>query len=154
MAEIEEPSTPPPSTAIPDLTSSLSKPSISSSISIWPPTQRTRDAVITRLIETLSQPSFLSKRYGSLSAIDASATARSVEEEAFVAASESGEEDGIEVLQVYSREISRRMLFAVKSKGVTVQESERKAETEIETKAVEAESEEAEVVEKENESSD
>ncbi|KAJ7958213.1 MFP1 attachment factor 1 [Quillaja saponaria] len=43
------------------------------SFSIWPPTQRTRDAVINRLIETLSTPSVLSKRYGTISLEDASA---------------------------------------------------------------------------------
>ncbi|KAK2994734.1 hypothetical protein RJ640_002540 [Escallonia rubra] len=37
---------------------------VSVSFSIWPPTQCTRDAVLSRLIETLSAPSVLSKRYG------------------------------------------------------------------------------------------
>ncbi|KAK2970279.1 hypothetical protein RJ640_021354 [Escallonia rubra] len=38
------------------------------SFSIWPPTQRTRDVVLSRLIETLSAPSMLSKHYGSVPA--------------------------------------------------------------------------------------
>ncbi|KAK2983007.1 hypothetical protein RJ640_012882 [Escallonia rubra] len=37
---------------------------VSVSFSIWPPTQRTRDAVLSHLIETLSAPSVLSKHYG------------------------------------------------------------------------------------------
>ncbi|KAK7283270.1 hypothetical protein RIF29_12682 [Crotalaria pallida] len=89
------------------------------SFSIWPPTQRTRDAVISRLIETLSTPSVLSKRYGTLSSDEASAAARQIEDEAFAAASAASEEDGIEILQVYSREISKRMLDTAKSRATT-----------------------------------
>ncbi|KAM0936719.1 putative WPP domain-containing protein/3 [Dioscorea sansibarensis] len=33
-------------------------------LQIWPPTQRTRDAVRSRLVENLSSPSVLTKRYG------------------------------------------------------------------------------------------
>ncbi|KAG6672011.1 hypothetical protein I3843_16G037900 [Carya illinoinensis] len=89
--------------------------------SIWPPTQRTREAVVNRLVETLSTVSVLSKRYGTLPHDEASAAARLIEEEAFSAASGSGsaEDDGIEVLQVYSREISRRMLETVKNRATT-----------------------------------
>ncbi|KMT19154.1 hypothetical protein BVRB_1g015500 [Beta vulgaris subsp. vulgaris] len=101
----------------------------SSSFSIWPPTQRTRDAVINRLIETLSTPSVLSKRYGSMPLDEASSTAKAIEEEAYTfaaaaassassAASASSIDEGIEILQVYSKEISKRMLDAVKSKAV------------------------------------
>ncbi|CAB4266271.1 unnamed protein product [Prunus armeniaca] len=94
------------------------KPSHATSFSIWPPTQRTRDAVVNRLIETLSTPSPLSKRYGTLSAEEASAAARLIEDEAFAAAggSAASEEDGIQILQVYSKEISKRMLDTVKSR--------------------------------------
>jgi len=89
------------------------------SFSIWPPTQRTRDAVITRLIETLSSPSVLSKRYGTMSPDEASASARQIEDEAFsvAASSAASDNDGIEILQVYSKEISKRMLDTVKAKS-------------------------------------
>ncbi|XP_044474477.1 MFP1 attachment factor 1-like [Mangifera indica] len=91
---------------------------------IWPPTQRTRDAVIARLVETLTTPSVLSKRYGSMPADEADSTARSIENEAFsVADLEAGaaaEVDGIEVLQVYSKEISKRILESVKSRASAV----------------------------------
>ncbi|KAI3922390.1 hypothetical protein MKX01_006079 [Papaver californicum] len=106
------------------------------SFSIWPPTQRTRDAVINRLIETLSKPSsVLSKRYGSLNPDEAASTARVIEEEAFVVASSTssvsggensgatdggGDDDGIEILQIYSKEISKRMLESVKSKAAAL----------------------------------
>ncbi|KAL4649541.1 hypothetical protein ACB092_01G020600 [Castanea dentata] len=87
--------------------------------SIWPPTQRTRDAVVARLVETLSKQSILSKRYGTLPSDEASSAARLIEEEAFSAAADSAsaEDDGIEILQVYSREISRRMLDTVKTRA-------------------------------------
>ncbi|KAM2868744.1 hypothetical protein FF1_016768 [Malus domestica] len=95
------------------------KPSVLTSFSIWPPTQRTRDAVVNRLIETLTTPSPLSKRYGTMADNEASATARLIEEDAFAAAGGSAatEEDGIQILQVYSKEISKRMLDTVKSKN-------------------------------------
>jgi hypothetical protein len=101
------------------------KPSNNSSsltFSIWPPTQRTRDAVVNRLVETLSTVSVLSKRYGTLPQDEASVAARLIEEEAFAAAaggSFSSEDDGIEILQVYSREISRRMLDTVKNRAAS-----------------------------------
>ncbi|KAK2982664.1 hypothetical protein RJ640_002802 [Escallonia rubra] len=51
---------------------------VSVSFSIWPPTQRTHDAVLSRLIETLSlsAASVLSKRYGPIPADEATAVAR------------------------------------------------------------------------------
>ncbi|TKY57864.1 MFP1 attachment factor 1 [Spatholobus suberectus] len=89
------------------------------SFSIWPPTQRTRDAVINRLIETLSAPSVLSTRYGTLSSDEASAAASRIEDEAFSAAgaSAAASGDGIVTLQVYSKEISKRMLDTVKARA-------------------------------------
>lgn len=91
------------------------------SFSIWPPAQRTRDAVVNRLIETLSTPSVLSNRYGTLAQDEASAAARLIEEEAFATAagSAAAEDDGIQILQVYSKEISKRMLDAVKSRNAS-----------------------------------
>ncbi|XP_077231081.1 MFP1 attachment factor 1-like [Tasmannia lanceolata] len=105
---------------------------INFSVSIWPPTQRTRDAVIQRLIETLSTPSVLSKRYGSIPAEEALASARLIEEEAFSLVSRSdhnssaadSDEVGIEILQIYSKEISKRMLEVVKSKAASASPSD------------------------------
>ncbi|KAG4148090.1 hypothetical protein ERO13_D05G264900v2 [Gossypium hirsutum] len=90
---------------------------------IWPPTQRTRDAAINRLIETLSSSkSLLSKRYGTIPKEEASAAAVSIEQEAFslARASFSGEDDnGMEILQVYSKEMSKRMLDTVKARAAS-----------------------------------
>ncbi|KAF3788324.1 MFP1 attachment factor 1 [Nymphaea thermarum] len=99
------------------------------SFNIWPPNQKTRDAVIRRLVETLSSPSVLSKRYGVMDTEEAASTARVIEEKAFLAASDmppaeasdTAADDpvarGIETLQVYSKEISRLVLDAVKSRA-------------------------------------
>ncbi|XP_023545637.1 MFP1 attachment factor 1-like [Cucurbita pepo subsp. pepo] len=88
--------------------------------SIWPPTQRTRDAVTSRLIETLSTPSILSKRYGTIPPEAATTIARVIEDEAYATAdgSPTTVDDGIEILQVYSKEISKRMLEAVKGRAI------------------------------------
>lgn len=121
MAEIEQPQSEQPSSI--ETPENANKKGVGSiSFSIWPPTQRTRDAVINRLIETLSSPSVLSKRYGVLPHDEASEAAKRIEEEAFAAAgaSASSDDDGIEILQVYSKEISRRMLDTVKSRSAPV----------------------------------
>ncbi|KZV56199.1 WPP domain protein 2 [Dorcoceras hygrometricum] len=103
-----------------DTTSTASTPKLTNvSFSIWPPTERTRDAVRNRLVETLSSTSILSKRYGTLSREEAVDVAKRIEEEAFesVGATASTDDDGIEILQVYSKEISKRMLETVKARS-------------------------------------
>ncbi|KAL6656893.1 hypothetical protein ACP70R_004673 [Stipagrostis hirtigluma subsp. patula] len=94
------------------------------SLSIWPPSQRTRDAVVRRLVQTLAAPSVLSQRYGAVPEAEAERAAAAVEAEAFAAASESAAgaspasvEEGIEVLQAYSKEVSRRLLELAKSRA-------------------------------------
>ncbi|WCJ31286.1 WPP domain protein 1 [Euphorbia peplus] len=97
------------------------KPSLS--LRVWPPSQRTRDVVIKHLIDTFSSPSPLINRYGTISPDEAEANAKIIEEESFNAAEglNEGEEDdpsrGIEILQLYSKEISKRMLETVKTKA-------------------------------------
>ena len=92
------------------------------SFSIWPPTQRTRDAVVRRLVDTLAGDTLLCKRYGAVPAGDAEPAARAIEAEAFDAAAVTGGaaasvEEGIEALQLYSKEVSRRLLDFVKSRS-------------------------------------
>lgn len=110
MAETEQ--SPPNATA-------ASSEKYSVSFSIWPPTERTREAVKNRLIETLSSPSILSKRYGTVSRDEAVEAAKLIEQEAFEVAGKaaSTDDDGIEILQVYSKEISKRMLETVKARS-------------------------------------
>ncbi|KAE8674730.1 WPP domain-containing protein 1 [Hibiscus syriacus] len=121
MADPESPtandSTAPTPTQVDDIAAKLSN----LTFKIWPPTQRTRDAVLNRLVETLSSESVLSKRYGTIAMEEAYAVAKLIEEEAFSVAQESfsTDEDGIEILQVYSKEISKRMLDTVKARAAT-----------------------------------
>ena len=65
-------------------------PSAAFSFSIWPPTQRTRDAVVRRLVETLTTDTILCKRYGAVPGADADPAARAIEAEAFDAAAATG----------------------------------------------------------------
>ncbi|GFZ10190.1 hypothetical protein Acr_21g0007890 [Actinidia rufa] len=71
----------------------------------WPPTRRTRDAVVNRLVETLSGPSVIYKRYGVIP-YDEVASAEG-----------GGDGDGLDILQVYSKEISKRVLDAAKARS-------------------------------------
>ncbi|KAJ4750710.1 MFP1 attachment factor 1 [Rhynchospora pubera] len=134
MAETESSISDPPK---PDETPKEETPSTTNtttdslSFNIWPPTNRTRDAVVRRLVETLTTDTVLSKRYGSVATDEAEISARSIEQEAFDAAhsehasrfgsgsgsGSSSVEDGIEILQVYSKEVSRRMLEFAKSRA-------------------------------------
>ncbi|KAL0314974.1 UNVERIFIED_CONTAM: MFP1 attachment factor 1 [Sesamum angustifolium] len=115
----------------------------SASFSIWPPTERTRDAVRNRLIETLSTPSILSKRYGTVSREEAVDAAKRIEDEAFEAAEKaaSTDDDGIEILQVYSKEISKRMLETVKARSAESVASETTPVNEAVVKAEEEDTE-------------
>ena len=128
-----------------DTTTKLSK----MSFSIWPPTKRTRDAVTARLIETLSEKSVLSDRYGTVPEPEASDIARKIEEEAFngaghvddfkAAGKGDGGDHGLVILQCYSQEISKRMLEFVKARSANnanVVEEEVKDEVKEEEESV------------------
>ncbi|KAB1200293.1 MFP1 attachment factor 1 [Morella rubra] len=98
------------------------------SFSIWPPSQRIRDAAILRLAQTLSSSSSSiianSKRYASLTADEASAAACVIEEQALLAAADTAAADDvggrIEKLGVYAKEISKRALEMLKARAAQV----------------------------------
>ncbi|XP_020242888.1 uncharacterized protein LOC109821105 [Asparagus officinalis] len=87
--------------------------------------KRTRDAVTARLVETLTCPSsVLAKRYGVLPEAEAASVAGEIEKEAYDAAESASDEakaasveGGIEILEIYSKAISRKMLESVKARG-------------------------------------
>ncbi|CAL9750893.1 unnamed protein product [Musa acuminata subsp. burmannicoides] len=97
-----------------DPTSAASAGLLDVSLNMWPPSQESRDAVIQRLVETLSSPSVLSVE-------EASSIALIIEQEAFAAAncdgvcSFSDYDYGLEILQIYTREIGKRMIEFSKS---------------------------------------
>ncbi|PIN14405.1 hypothetical protein CDL12_12969 [Handroanthus impetiginosus] len=65
MAEIEQ--SPPQSLSSTTTASSAGEKYSKAPFNIWLSTERTRESVRNRLIETLSSPSILSKRYGTVS---------------------------------------------------------------------------------------
>jgi hypothetical protein len=82
------------------------------------------------LIETLSTPSVLTERYGTMSADEAFAAASQIEDKAFSVADAptSTGNDSVMILEVYSKEISKRMIETVKAKSCP-------ADDEIDTEA-------------------
>ncbi|XP_039828041.1 uncharacterized protein LOC120689720 isoform X3 [Panicum virgatum] len=99
-------------------------PSAALSLSIWPPTQRTRDDMVRRLVETLTTDTILCKRRGVVPGAYANPAARAIEAEAFDAAAAIGGaaasvEEGIKALQFYSKEVSRRLRDFVKSRSAS-----------------------------------
>ncbi|KFK31756.1 hypothetical protein AALP_AA6G155100 [Arabis alpina] len=65
------------------------------SLRIWPPSQNSRDAVVNRLVETLTTVSIFSKRYGTLGSEEALIVAKNIEEEAYgVVLGGDGDGDG------------------------------------------------------------
>ncbi|XP_010424394.1 PREDICTED: WPP domain-containing protein 3-like [Camelina sativa] len=77
-------------------------------ISVWPPTQLSGDYLlnILSLINILSTNSCLSKRYETLNPEEASAVAKSIEEDAYVVGSKLMSSDGIKNLEAYTEEFS------------------------------------------------
>ncbi|KAL3726534.1 hypothetical protein ACJRO7_031435 [Eucalyptus globulus] len=115
MSESEEappPPTPPPPQQQPD-------PDVA--YRIWPPTQPTREAIVSRLVETLSSPSGLSARYGTFPPDEAASVARAVEREVFAStgAAASADDDEADVLQAYATAIGRRLLHSVQPRART-----------------------------------
>ncbi|XP_030516701.2 MFP1 attachment factor 1-like [Rhodamnia argentea] len=82
---------------------------------IWPPTQPTREAIVSRLVKKLSSPSALSPRYDAMPVDEAMSVARAIEQAAFdsTGAAASADDDGADVLQAYATSIGRRMLDSV-----------------------------------------
>ena len=58
------------------------------SLIIWPPSQRMREAVMRRIVQTVAAPSVLSRRYGTVPEPEAERAAAAVQAEAFAVVSE------------------------------------------------------------------
>jgi len=88
------------------------------SFNLWPPSERTRAAVVERMAETFSSPSILSNKYGQFDSEQAQVHAKKIEEAAFSAsqniAATSPGDSGSHVLLFYSKEISKLMLDTAK----------------------------------------
>ncbi|KAF8016578.1 hypothetical protein BT93_H1947 [Corymbia citriodora subsp. variegata] len=129
MSESEEARTPPPPTPTPTPLSPPTEqnppppqqPDPDVTYRIWPPAQPTREAIVSRLVETLSSPSALSARYGALPLDEAASVARAIEREAFAStgAAASADDDSADVFQAYALAIGRRALHAVQPRTRT-----------------------------------
>ncbi|CAL9231829.1 unnamed protein product [Arabidopsis halleri] len=82
--------------------------------SVWPPSQKSRERILNSLIKTLSTDSFLSYEYGTIKPEEASAVAKSIEEEAYNIASRVVSSDGIKNLEAYTNEMSERVIESAK----------------------------------------
>ncbi|KAE8773336.1 MFP1 attachment factor 1-like [Hordeum vulgare] len=83
--------------------------------------------MVRGLVDTLVDDTLLCKRYGVVPAAAAKPATRAIEVEAFDAAAIVGGavafvEEGIEALQLYSKEVSRRLLDFIKSCSATAKD--------------------------------
>lgn len=88
------------------------------SIKLWPPSQNTRQTLVTRITENLTSKSIFTQKYGSLSKEEAEENAKRIEDVAFVAANEFYEKepdgDGGSAVQFYAKECSKLILEVLK----------------------------------------
>ncbi|KAL3505888.1 hypothetical protein ACH5RR_031270 [Cinchona calisaya] len=88
------------------------------SIKLWPPSQNTRQMLVERMTNNLSDPTIFTRKYGSLSREDASKNAQQIEEAAFVSANQHYEKepdgDGSSAVQLYAKECSQLILEILK----------------------------------------
>ncbi|KAL0457243.1 UNVERIFIED_CONTAM: RAN GTPase-activating protein 2 [Sesamum latifolium] len=96
-------------------------------IKLWPPSQNTRQMLVERMTNNLSTPTIFTRKYGSLSNVEASKHAKQIEESAFASANQHYEQepdgDGSSAVQLYARECSKLILDVLKG-GPRTEEKE------------------------------
>ncbi|KAI3469544.1 hypothetical protein Pfo_026207 [Paulownia fortunei] len=96
-------------------------------IKLWPPSQNTRQMLVERMTNNLSTPTIFTRKYGSLSNVEASKHAKQIEESAFASANQHYEQepdgDGSSAVQLYARECSKLILDVLKG-GSRIEEKE------------------------------
>lgn len=97
------------------------------SVKLWPPSQSTREMLVERMTNNLSNPTIFTRKYGSLSREEAAKSARQIEDTAFSSANHHYEKepdgDGSSAVQLYAKECSKLILEVLK-KGPKVEEKE------------------------------
>ncbi|XP_010277862.1 PREDICTED: RAN GTPase-activating protein 2-like [Nelumbo nucifera] len=96
------------------------------SISLWPPSENTRQVIVERMSKNLSTPSIFSRKHGLLTKEEAEENAKQIEESAFAAANQHHEEsddNGSSAVQLYAKESSKLMLEVLK-RGPQIKEDE------------------------------
>ncbi|KAL3828811.1 hypothetical protein ACJIZ3_017613 [Penstemon smallii] len=90
-------------------------------IKLWPPSQNTRQMLVERMTNNLSTPTIFTRKYGSLTDVEALKHAKQIEETAFASATEHYEQepdgDGSSAVQMYARECSKLILDVLKGGG-------------------------------------
>lgn len=88
------------------------------SVKLWPPSQSTREMLVERMTNNLSNPTIFTRKYGSLSREDASRSAKKIEDTAFSSANYHYEKepdgDGSSAVQLYAKECSKLILDVLK----------------------------------------
>lgn len=88
------------------------------SVKLWPPSQSTREMLVERMTNNLSNPTIFTRKYGSLSREDASRSAKKIEDAAFSSANSHYEKepdgDGSSAVQLYAKECSKLILEVLK----------------------------------------
>ncbi|CDO99022.1 unnamed protein product [Coffea canephora] len=97
------------------------------SIKLWPPSQNTRQMLVERMTNNLSDPTIFTRKYGSLSREEATKNAQQIEETAFGLANQHYEKepdgDGSSAVQLYAKECSQLILDILK-KGPSTEDKE------------------------------
>ncbi|KAG8636703.1 RAN GTPase-activating protein 2 isoform X2 [Manihot esculenta] len=88
------------------------------SIKLWPPSQNTRQMLVTRITGNLTTKSIFTQKYGTLSKEEAEENAKKIEDVAFVTANQHYEMepdgDGGSAVQLYAKECSKLILEVLK----------------------------------------
>ncbi|KAL8192059.1 hypothetical protein R6Q57_028180 [Mikania cordata] len=104
------------------------------SIKLWPPSQSTRQVLVERIINNLTTPSILSRKYGQLSKEEAEEDAKQIEFAAFEIASQHFEKepdgDGTSAVQIYAKKSSTLMVDVVR-RGPKVKEEQQEIISEV-----------------------
>ncbi|CAA0839865.1 RAN GTPase-activating protein 1 [Striga hermonthica] len=90
-------------------------------IKLWPPSENTRQMLVERMTNNLSNSTIFTRRYGSLEVPKATKHAKEIEKLAFATASQHYEQepdgDGNSAVQLYAGECSRLILDVLKGGG-------------------------------------
>ncbi|KAJ9154340.1 hypothetical protein P3X46_027689 [Hevea brasiliensis] len=88
------------------------------SIKLWPPSQNTRQMLVTRITGNLTTKSIFTEKYGTLNKEEAEENAKRIEDVAFVTANQHYEMepdgDGGSAVQLYAKECSKLILEVLK----------------------------------------
>ncbi|XP_044500151.1 RAN GTPase-activating protein 2-like [Mangifera indica] len=96
------------------------------SIKLWPPSQKTRQMLVERMMNNLTSKSIFTQRYGVLTRGEAEENAKKIEDTAFTTSNQHYEKepdgDGSSAVQLYAKECSKLLLEVLKRGAATREE--------------------------------